>query len=49
MEGSPNIYFPDYYIKKYQMSGEFGTEKERCIQGFGGETNGKETIRKTQA
>jgi hypothetical protein len=44
-------YYSGDQIEKNEMGGacsKYGGEK-RCIQAFGGETGGKETIWKTQA
>jgi hypothetical protein len=42
-------YFLGDQIKKNEMGGACGKyeRQERCIQGFGGETRGKETTCKT--
>jgi hypothetical protein len=47
---SPKNY-PGEQIANYEMSGTCSTygEEERCVQGFGGETGGKETTWKAQA
>jgi hypothetical protein len=44
-------YYVDDQIEKNEMGGACNTYggEERCIQGFGGKTQGKETTWKTQA
>jgi hypothetical protein len=43
---APKTYYLGGHVQKVEMGGERGTKgaEERCIQGFGGETEGKRQL-----